>query len=311
MRSQTTDVVTVVRSVHRKPGRPWYRRLSPGYGFVAPAVLFFAAMAVLPTVFVFYLSFTSSPRGQTSPRFFVGLQNYLKVFSVAAIRPAVTHTLAFAIGSSVFHLFFGSILALWLDSRLNQRFLSICRALLLTPWAISPAVVGMIWRLLTHPQISPIGILVSGINPRWTWAPLASTKTALATLTGINAWHFTPFFMLMILAGLQSIDPTLYEAAMIDGASTLQRIRYVTIPLIRRLLLTLALFDVVTTAVYFDLMWVTTRGGPGGSTEILPIYAYRQAFLSFDFGLAAAIGVLLFVVSIALSIVVVVLMERE
>jgi len=130
-------------------------------------------------------------------------------------------------------------------------------------------------------------------------------------LTAINVWHFTPFYMLMILAGLQSIDPALYEAAMIDGANTMQRVFYVTIPQVRRLLFTLGLFDLVTTLVYFDLIWIATHGGPVGSSEVLATYIYRQAFLSFDFGHAAAVGMLLVIVSVTLSAFGVTLMERE
>jgi multiple sugar transport system permease protein len=179
------------------------------------------------------------------------------------------------------------------------------------PWAVSPVVVAMVWRLLAHPQISPIGIVLRDINPNWTWQPLAGIHTALPAVTAINVWHFTPFFMLMLLAGLQAIDPTIYEVAMIDGANLLQRIWFITLPQVRRLLFTLGLFDVVTTAVYFDLIWITTRGGPVNSTETLTTLAYRTAFLSFNFGSAASIGVVLFAVSITLSIIVVFLMERE
>lgn len=296
------------RSARRRGAQ---RRVNPGYWFVAPGVLYFAAMAVVPALYVLYLSLHTSPRGRADQLSFVGLQNYADLFSSRALGPAVEHTIFFAVGSALFHLLFGLLLALLLNSGLNRTYLGICRGLLLMPWAISPAVAAMVWRLLAHPQISPVGIWLTSINPEWIWQPLASTDTALPAITAINVWHFTPFFMLMILAGLQGIDPTLYEVAMIDGANLFQRIWYVTLPQIRRLLFTLGLFDVVTTAVYFDLIWVTTRGGPVNSTETLTTLAYRTAFLSFDFGSAGAIGVMLFAVSITLSIIVVSLMERE
>lgn len=287
------------------------RRINTGYWFIAPGVFYFAAMALFPALYVLYLSFHSSPRGRADQLSFVGFENYVDMFASRPFGPAVQHTISFAVGSAAFHLLFGLILALLLNTNLNKTYLNICRGLLLMPWAVSPAVVAMVWRLLAHPQISPIGIVLSGLNPEWIWQPLASTQTALLAVIAINVWHFTPFFMLMILAGLQAIDPTIYEVAMIDGANFPQRIWYVTLPQIRRLLFTLGLFDVVTTAVYFDLIWITTRGGPVNSTETLTTLAYRTAFLSFDFGSAAAIGVVLFAVSITLSIAVVILMERE
>jgi multiple sugar transport system permease protein len=286
-------------------------RINPGYGFVAPASIFFAIMAVFPTLYVIYLSVNCSPRGRPMDLSFCGLSNYADVFTTAAVGPVVLHTLVFSIGSTIFHIFFGLALALYLNSNLNRRFLTLSRALLLTPWAISPAVAAMVWRLLSHPDISPIGYLVSAINPDWSFAPLASVDTALPMLIAINTWHFTPFYMLMILAGLQGISPTLYEISMIDGANVIQRLWYVTLPQIRRLLFTIGLFDIVTTAVYFDLIWITTRGGPAKSTEVLSTFTYTKAFLSFDFGFASALSIILFLVSISLSILVVVLMERE
>ncbi len=287
------------------------KKLSPGYTFIAPAMIFFAVMAVFPALYVVYLSFHTSPRGRPTDLTFSGLENFLDVFNTPAIGPVVTQTVIFSVGSALLHILLGFGLALYLNSNLNRRFLTFSRALLLIPWAISPAVAAMVWRLLAHPDISPIGHLVRAINPAWSWMPLASTATALPMLIAINTWQFTPFYMLMILAGLQAIDPTLYEIAMIDGANTIQRVFYITIPQVRRLLLTLALFDVVTTAVYFDLVWITTRGGPAGSTEVLSTYTYRQAFLSFDFGFASSLSVVLFLVSMTLSMIVVVLMERE
>jgi len=287
------------------------RKINTGYGFVAPATIFFAIMAVFPTLYVVYLSVNCSPRGRPMELSFCGLSNYIEVFNTPAVGPVVTHTVLFSVGSTLLHILFGLGLALYLNTNLNRRFLTFSRALLLTPWAISPAVASMVWRLLSHPDISPIGYLVSAINPEWSFAPLASVDTALPMLIGINTWHFTPFYMLMILAGLQGIDPTLYEISMIDGANTIQRLWYITLPQIRRLLFTIGLFDVVTTAVYFDLIWITTRGGPAKATEVLATYTYGKAFLSFDFGFASALSIVLFVVSIILSVMVVVMMERE
>ena len=97
------------------------------------------------------------------------------------------------------------------------------------------------------------------------------------TLVGVQVWQFTPFFMLMILAGLQTMDPELHDAAQVDGANMWQRIRHVTVPHLREQLLTLALFDMVTLAAYFDLIWVATEGGPVRSTEVVATYIFREA----------------------------------
>lgn len=286
-------------------------RDNTGYYFIAPAMIFFTIMAIFPTLNVLYLSFHTSPRGKPNNLEFAWFENYITAFQTPALKEIIGHTILFSIGSSLFHLLFGFMFALLLNSQMNRRFLTVCRALLLTPWAISPAVVSMVWRLLAHPDISPIGRIVNSINPAWRFTPLASTETALPMLTAINTWHFTPFFMLLLLSGLQGINPELYEIAKIDGANWFQRIRFITLPLLRRLIFTLLLFDVLTTAVYFDLIWITTRGGPAGATEVLSTYTYRQAFMSFNFGYASAISMVLFSVSILLSFLLISLMERD
>jgi multiple sugar transport system permease protein len=133
----------------------------------------------------------------------------------------------------------------------------------------------------------------------------------LWTLTSLNVWQFTPFFMLMILAGLQTLDPELLCAAMVDGASGLQRIRYVVLPHIREVLLTMTLFDLVTTAAYFDLIWVTTQGGPVRSTEVLATLIYRLGFWNMNWNVAAAVGMILLLLCIAISAFVVFVMQRD
>jgi multiple sugar transport system permease protein len=117
--------------------------------------------------------------------------------------------------------------------------------------------------------------------------------------------------MLMVLAGLQTIDPELENAAMVDGANGFQRFRFITLPHIRNILLTLMLFDLVTTAAYFDLIWVTTQGGPVRSTEVLATYIYRIGFLTLDWNRAATIGVILLVLSIIMAAMVVVQLRED
>jgi multiple sugar transport system permease protein len=307
----TNPVGTINKGIFKPKKFKARSRDSLGYLFVSPAMIFFTVMAIFPTLYVLFLSFHTSPRGKPNQLEFAWFANYIEAFQTPILKEIVSHTLVFSIGSSILHLFFGFLFALFLNSQLNRRFLTFCRALLLAPWAISPAVVAMVWRLLAHPDISPIGQILKTINQGWHFAPLASTDSALFMLTAINTWHFTPFYMLLLLSGIQAINPELYEISKIDGANWFQRIRFITLPLIRRLVLTLLLFDVLTTAVYFDLVWITTRGGPAGATEVLATFTYRQAFLSFDFGFAAAISMILFAVSILLSFFLVSLMERN
>jgi multiple sugar transport system permease protein len=185
------------------------------------------------------------------------------------------------------------------------------RTIFLVPWAITPTVVAILFRLVLHPQVGPIAIFLKSIGSQIVFAPLGQTNTALLFVTLTNVWMFTPFYMLMILSALQAIDVGLYEAAVVDGANGSQQIFFITIPSIRNLLLTLMMFDFVSTAAYFDLTWIMTQGGPVLSSEIIPTWVYRTAFQSFEFGKASAIGMILFTISVIVSIIVLRVINRE
>jgi multiple sugar transport system permease protein len=281
-----------------------------GYLFVAPAVVLIFLLAIYPTFEVLHLSLRETNR-RTGETVYVGLENYREILADPVFHKAFRQTLHFSLFSSIGHIVLGFLLALGMDAKLNQMFLRTCRGIILLPWAISPIVIAIIAQLWAYPPISPIAKLLTMVGSTAEFAPLARPSTALWTLTIINVWQFTPFYMLMILAGLQSMDPALHDAAAVDGASGLQKIRHVTLPHIRQTLLTLSLFDVVTTAAYFDLIWVTTQGGPVRSTDVLATYTYRLAFGSLNWNSASAVGMILLLLCIGLAAVVVVEMRRE
>jgi multiple sugar transport system permease protein len=242
---------------------------------------------------------------------YVGLENYKTVLLNPLIFTAIKNTLLFSLFSTLGHMVLGFLIASGLNSSLNRHFLTFSRTLLLLPWAISPSVVAIITQLWAHPLISPVAKALKYIGISVEFAPLAHPRTALPFLTLLNVWQFTPLFMLMILAALQTMDLELDEAAQVDGASPWQRIWYITIPQLRRTLLTLILFDLVITAAYFDLIWITTQGGPARSTEVLSTFAYRLAFLGLKWNTAAAAAMILVGLSVLLATVVILLMNEE
>ncbi len=291
---------------------PHYRRrkINSGYFFVAPAVLLILALAIYPTLSVFVMSLQTVSR-MTGATSFVGLDNYATLINDPVFRQAFQQALFFSAVSSAGHILIGLVLALAMNASLNRRFVNVCRSVILLPWALSPIVVAVCLKLWAYPLTSPIPKLFKPVGLLQDFAPLADPSTALWTLSIVNIWQFTPFYMLMILAGLQTLDPELIDAAKVDGAKMLQRIRYVMIPHVREVLLTLALFDLVTTAAYFDLIWITTQGGRVRSTEVLATYTYRIAFFNMNWNLASASGVILLLLSIAIAAVVVVEMQRD
>lgn len=284
-------------------------RINPGYLFIAPAVILVALISFYPTFRVIFLSLTKYSR-LTMEYTFVGLENYLPLLESPLFFQTLKQTFTFSFYSTVGHIVLGFVIALAMNSNLNRKFISLCRALILLPWALSPIVVAMIAQIWTHPSISPVGQLLRLFGSDITFMPLGHPDTAMTALISINIWQFTPFYLLLILAALQTIDPELYEAAIVDGASKLQQIRFITLPLIRNVLLTLILFDSVTTAAFFDLIWVTTQGGPVRSTEVLATLIYRAGFLTMDWSRAAAASVILLILVFLVAIFITVIMKK-
>jgi multiple sugar transport system permease protein len=277
------------------------RKLNPGYLFIAPAVIFIFALVFLPTIRIAFLSVTQTSlrTGETS---FVGLLNFKAILSDPNFRQAVLQTIKWTFFVALGHFTIGFSLALAMNSILiNHRIRSLCRAFILLPWAVTPVVIALVAQLWGHPMISPVVKILTMLGYRGQFLPLGDPKTAQWTLIGIQIWQFTPFFMLMILAGLQTLDPALHDAAIVDGASWLQDVRYVILPHVRELILTLALFDVVTLAASFDLIWITTNGGPVRSTEVISTYLYRDGFLGVHWNRAAASGMILLLLLIVVA----------
>ena len=288
-------------------------KILSAYWFVLPAMLFFVLLAVYPSGYVAFLSIFAGTKGTAIAAHFTNFANFTAILQENPFFGKVLlQTLYYAGIATLLHLILGFSIALILNSfPLNRTFIRTTRTLFLIPWAISPTVVAIMFRLLLHPQVGPIAILLRSSGSNIFFGPLGDPKYALMAVTFTNVWMFTPFYLLMILSAMQAIDPVLYEAAVVDGANGQQQIFFITIPSIKNSILTLGIFDFVTTAGYFDLTWIMTQGGPVNSSEVLATLIYRTAFQGFEFGVAAAIGMILFVISITVSILVLRSMDKE
>jgi multiple sugar transport system permease protein len=287
-------------------------RIPSAYWFVLPAMLFFVLLAFYPSAFVLFLSFFATGKGTSLAEIHPSLGNFLAVWQNPNFARIMLQTLFYAAGAALLHTALGFCFALVLNVLpLNTTFIRAMRTVFLIPWAITPTVVAILFRLILHPQVGPIAIFLKSTGSSVLFGPLGQPDWALLSVTLTNVWMFTPFYMLMILSAMQAVDPGLYEAAVVDGANGLQQVFRITIPMIRNTLLTLTMFDFVTTAAYFDLTWIMTQGGPVGSSEIIPTWVYRTAFQSFEFGRASAIGMILFTISVVVSIIVLRAMDKE
>jgi len=236
---------------------------------------------------------------------FVGFENFTILFRDPFFFRAFTNSLVWTVSNVSLQF----ILCFWLATMLNSRFLrfrSAFRMLILVPWATPPVVVGLMWRHIFFPGGPLDSILLSlGVlsPPNW----LLDPRLALWTCIIANVWMGIPFMTVMLLAGLQTIDRELLEAAAIDGANYFQTLWKVILPSMKRIILIVLTLTTIWTFNMFDIVFVLTRGGPGNASLTLPLYSFQQAFWFFSEGAAAAIGV----VTLASLLIVVVFYIRE
>ena len=234
---------------------------------------------------------------------FVGLQNYKTVLTDEVFIISLKNTLYFTIMSVIFHLFLGLLFALMLNSRMVKPGIrSILRALYILPWMFTPVIIAIIWRMLLNPN-GVINYLLQAlkiIDSNIAW--FSSFSLALPALTFVNIWAGYPFYMVSLLAGLQGIPETLYEAAVIDGANETQKFLYITIPQLLPIIISISMLDFIWTMQVFPLVWMTTGGGPGHATEMLSTYTYKLAFSTYKFSLASTNAVIILLLSMSVAL---------
>jgi multiple sugar transport system permease protein len=261
----------------------------------------FALLMLYPMVAVLRYSLLDRAITKKNAVFF-GLDNYQTIFSDPVFWQAVGNTLYFTVVSVVFHLLIGLGFALMLNSdRVNPTLRSVLRVLYILPWLFTAVIIAIIWRLLLDPEGVINGVLMSLhiVDFKVEW--FSSPNTALHALTFVNIWAGYPLYMVSLLAGLQGISRDLYEAAGIDGANAWQKFRYVTIPQLTPIMLSIAMLDFIWTMQVFALVWMTTGGGPIYATEVLSTYTYKQAFSQYQFSLASASAVCILILSLGVT----------
>ena len=295
--------VTGMKAKSRKQGLISYkatRRLTPLF-FVTPATLLFCVLMLFPMVMVVRYSLMDGAI-VTENAGFAGLQNYRAVFADPVFWESVANTLYFTVMSVIFHLLIGLAFAMLLNSqRVNPVLRSILRVLFILPWLFTAVIIAVIWRLLLDPNGVINSVLMTlhivGFKVEW----FSSPATALHAVTFVNIWAGYPLYMVSLLAGLQGISQDLYEAAGIDGANEWEKFRYITIPQLMPIIISIALLDFIWTMQVFPLVWMTTGGGPIHATEMLSTYTYKLAFREYDFSLASASAILILILSMSVT----------
>lgn len=273
--------------------RPGLLRLLAGYSFVAPALLYLLVTGIYPLFYTIQLSLMDVKQGNW---YFVGLQHYAALLRDPWFWNSLKIITIFAIANMVLHLSIGMMFALLLNERWFSLILrNIMRGILILAWIFSTAAAGLMWSLLYHPFGLLNYITTTLFNRTTPIEFLGDPNLALWSVIAVSAWKWYPFYMLIILGGLQAIPPELYEAAKVDGANTWQRFRHITLPQLRAVLIAISVIDIITTFGHIDLFRMLTRGGPLRSTESVAYYIYKTALLDGNLGYGAAVSAIMLI----------------
>lgn len=267
---------------------------------VVPAIIGIWLVVGFPLLYAFYVSLHDYILSQGGIKGY-NLTNYTQIFSDKLLVGATRNTIILTLSVVILEFLIGFGLALLLhNKRLKGR--DFYLLILLIPMLMPPITVGTIWRLLLHPELGIINYFFGQLGlPQPAW--LGDPRLAMITIILVDIWHETSFILLILLAGLTSLPDELYEAAMIDGANSIQQFRFLTIPLMMPTILVAVLIRMIAALKTYDLVYILTRGGPGIATETISYYIYRVAFVFLDMGKSAAMSFLLLVVIIGLTLI--------
>lgn len=251
---------------------------------MVPMLVFLALMVALPLAYAGWLSLTDYRFGQETG--FIGLRNYRTMLGDAEFWNGLRVTFALYVLSLALQIVAGTYLGLLLERlRFARRLL---QTVLMSPFLMPPVVVGMMWLVILDPSLGAANWVLQSLGlPPSNW--LASPQLVVPVLALLDTWQWTPFVALLVLGGLQTMPDGIADAAAIDGAHGISRLRYVTLPLLMPTLLIAVILRSVDLLRFFDLVYITTQGGPGTASQSLNVYAFRRGLEFFDMGYASAL----------------------
>lgn len=280
---------TVVRT---RRARGWTRRVP-----LLPALIFVVVVTQIPFLLTVWYSLQSWNLLHPGTKHYVGLRNYRTIFSDEIFRTAVVNTVIFTVAPVILSIVIGTGIALLLDRKVFGR--GLLRTLIVSPFLVMPAAAALVWKFTI---LDPVfGLLNYFLKPfgvhNVDWINSHSQATIITVLT----WQWTPFMILIVLAGLQSQSQDILEAARVDGADGLRIFRSLTLPHLRPYLELGILLGSIYIVQAFDAIYMITAGGPGQKTTNLPYYLYEVAFRGFDIGRASAMGVVVVIATIVIA----------
>jgi ABC-type sugar transport system permease subunit len=299
----TSKTVSPPRAQRQEPARrrwsrPQARRVAP-YLFVLPNMVIFGIFTIYPALYGFNLSLYDSRNGQDFT--YVGLQNYERILTDPQFLEVVRNTVLFVVAFVVISMALSVLFAVLLDAQLHGK--SFFRAVLFLPVILSPVIVGLVWGWLLDRNTGLVNTILGAVGlgqPGW----LTEPRLALASVIAVGIWTHLGFYTLIMLAGLQSIDRTLYEASSMDGAGAWKKFTRITLPLLKPTTLVVLILATIHGFQAFDFIYNLTGGGPVGASTLIVQFIYEKAFQSpIRYGLATAGSVLLFLAVFTITLI--------
>lgn len=279
------------------------------YLYLLPSLLILVVFLLFPLIWNIYVSIHNvSILTILKDWDFVGLKNYIDLLTEPKFYESLKLTLFFAGGSVLAQFTIGLVLSILLNQKIQGT--NIFRMLLIIPWSISTVITAFSFKFMYDDNFGILNYLLKQMgldSVGW----LSDPNIAIWSIVLTNIWYGTPFTILFLTAGLQSINPLLYEAALIDGATKIKRFFFITIPLLRQFMVTNLILITVWSINFFDLQLIMTGGGPLFSTTTISLYMYRQAFEFGSFSGGATIGIFLIIMNLLLTLTYIKIFNRR
>ncbi|MDO4344067.1 MAG: sugar ABC transporter permease [Eubacteriales bacterium] len=273
---------------------------------VLPRLLLLPGMVIIALVFVYpicYALLMSFHKVNVSNQTwsFAGISNYIAMFKDQYFLKAMGVTAKFTVLSVSFEMVIGTLMAVLLNQNFKGR--GFVRGIMIIPWALPTVVNAIMWKWIFNANYGAFNALLTQLNLIDTYkAWLARPDTAFNCLLFANVWKETPYVVLLVLAGLQSIPHELYEAASVDGCGPIRGFFKITIPMIKQILLILLITKTIWTIQTYDVVSIMTAGGPASSTQLISYYVQKMSFKFFDFGVGSAMAFVIMLITFILSV---------
>ena len=271
------------------------------YLFILPAIVLMVVVLIYPIMFSIHTMFYSWNYIQPGiPKTFIGFENFARACQDEVFWKSLGNTFSYSIASVSIAFILGFSLALIMNRDFFGK--NVVRVAMMLPILIVPVVIALLWRLLYNGQFGliPYIIYVLGFIPQGQ-TPVAMPNYALSSVVVVSIWQITPFFLLVLYAGLKSIQIEKYEAAKIDGANKYQEFVRITVPWLKPVITVVLLITFIDAFKVFDHIYILTGGGPGNQTEVISYYVYRQSFNLFQVGYGSAIAFIVLLVECMLT----------